>query len=194
MEVHEEEPHLRNHYSAQYLAHEDARPHIYLSGKYIRRWIEHQQFTGYARRGARIPVRHHTEEAGHLGVGIQIDMFNTNAKINAAAQVTGDGVHHDAVSASSSLFAPIPVAGPDVRIYVTNSPRLFVDANVLGMYLFGYGNFVSSAGDIGLTISKHFAVLGGYQLGSHLVVNGTSDRLGLRLIQKGAILGVQASF
>jgi hypothetical protein len=131
---------------------------------------------------------------GHLGVGVQIDLFNTNAKINAAAQTTGDGVHHAPVSASSSLFAPIPVAGPDLRVYLTNSPRLFVDANVLGMYFFGYGNFVSSAADVGVNISKHFAVLAGYQLGSHLVVKGTSDRLGLRLVQKGALLGVQASF
>ena len=57
------------------------------------------------------------------------------------------------------------------------------------MYFFGYGNFVSSAGDVGVTISKHFAVLAGYQLGSRLVVKGTIDRLGLRLVQKGAILG-----
>jgi hypothetical protein len=131
---------------------------------------------------------------GHLGLAIQMDLFNTKAKISAAAQVTGDGVHHDAVSASGSLFAPIPVAGPDVRIYLTNSPKVFVDANVLGMYFFGYGNFVSSAGDVGWTISKHFAVLGGYQLGSHLVVNGTHDRIGLQLVQKGAVAGVQASF
>jgi hypothetical protein len=131
---------------------------------------------------------------GHLGVGVQVDLFNTKAKINAAAQITGDGVHHAAVSASSSLLAPIAVAGPDLRIYLTNSPRLFVDANVLGMYFFGYGNFVSSAGNVGVTISKHFAVLAGYQLGSRLVVKGTSDRLGLRLVQKGALLGVQASF
>jgi hypothetical protein len=42
-------------------------------------------------------------------------------------------------------------------------------------------------GDVGWTISKHFAAIGGYQLGSHLVVNGTHDRLGLLLVQKGAI-------
>ena len=131
---------------------------------------------------------------GHLGVGIQFDMFNTTAKISAAAQTTADGVHHAAVSASSSLFAPIPVAGPNLRIYPLNSPRLFVDGTVMGMYFFGYGNFVSAVGDVGVTISKHFAVVAGYQLGSKLTVKGTSDRLGLRLNQKGAILGVEASF
>jgi hypothetical protein len=133
---------------------------------------------------------------GHLGLGLQVDFFNTTAKISAAAQVTGDGVHHNAVSASGSLLAPIPVAGPDFRLYLTNSPRLFVQGNVLGMYLFGYGNFVSTVGDVGVTLSKHFAVIAGYQLGSHLVVNNnsSSDRVGLRLVQKGAIVGLQTSF
>ncbi len=131
---------------------------------------------------------------GHLGVALQMDLFNTTAKISAAAQVTGDGTHHEAVSASGSLLAPIPVAGPDFRLYLTNSPRVFVDGNVLGMYLFGYGNFVSAAGDVGVAISKHFAILAGYQLGSHLVVNSSHDRIGLRLIQKGALVGLQTSF
>lgn len=131
---------------------------------------------------------------GHLGLGLQMDLFDTTAKINAAAQVTGDGVHHGAVSASGSLLAPIPVAGPDFRLYLTNSPRVFVDGNVLGMYLFGYGNFVSTVGQVGVNFSKHFAVIGGYQLGSHLIVNNTNDRIGLRFIQKGALVGLETSF
>ncbi|MGB0125439.1 MAG: hypothetical protein WA419_05570 [Silvibacterium sp.] len=131
---------------------------------------------------------------GHLGLALQFDLFNTTAKISVAAQTTGNGTHYDAVSASGSLLAPIPVAGPDFRFYLTNSPRLFVDANVLGMYLFGYGNFVSTTGDVGVTLSKHFAVLAGYELGSHLVVNNTHDRLGLRLVQKGAVVGLETSF
>src|SRR5258705_2277224 len=58
---------------------------------------------------------------GHLGIALQMDLFDTTAKINAAAQVTGDGVHHAAVSASGSLIAPIPVARPDFRLYLTDS-------------------------------------------------------------------------
>jgi hypothetical protein len=131
---------------------------------------------------------------GHLGIGIQMDLFNTNAKINAAAQVTGDGVHHSAVSASGSLLAPIPVAGPDFRLYLTNSPRVFIQGNVLGMYLFGYGNFVSTAGNVGITLSKHFSALAGYQLASHLIVNDATDRIGLRFVQKGAVVGLETSF
>jgi hypothetical protein len=93
-------------------------------------------------------------------------------------------------------LAPIPVAGPDFRFYLTNSPRLFVEGQVNGMYFFGYGNFVSTADDIGLTITKHLSVNAGYQLGSRLVVknDANSNRIGLRLTQSGAIVGLQASF
>jgi hypothetical protein len=130
---------------------------------------------------------------GHLGLALQMDLFNAKANINATAQIVG-GVAHPAVSASGSLLAPIPVAGPDVRFYLTHSPRVFVHANVLGMYLFGYGNFVSSEGDLGLNLSKHFAAVAGYQLASHLQVNNASDRIGLRFTQKGALVGLETSF
>ena len=72
--------------------------------------------------------------------------------------------------------------------------RQLVQGNVLGMYLFGYGNFVSSNGIIGVNFSRHFAAVGGYQLGSRLHVNGTHDHLGLRITQKGAIAGLQVSY
>jgi hypothetical protein len=133
---------------------------------------------------------------GHLGLGAQIDVFNAHASISAAAQVTGDGVHHAAVSASSSLLAPIPVAGPEFRVYLTNSPRIFLEGNVYGMYFFGYGNFVSTAGTLGFTVTRHLTLNAGYQLGSRLVVsnNSSSDRIGLRLTQKGPIAGLEVSF
>jgi hypothetical protein len=97
---------------------------------------------------------------GHLGIAVQIDLFNTSAKISAAAQVTADGTHQAAVSASKSLLAPIPVAGPQLRYYLTDSPRVFIEGNV-GMYLFGYGNFVSTAGDIGVSLTKHITANAG---------------------------------
>jgi hypothetical protein len=131
---------------------------------------------------------------GHLGLQLQMDLFDTKAMINAAAQVTGDGVHHAAVSASGSLISPIPVAGPQFRVYLTDSPRAFIQGNVLGMYLFGYGNFVSSAGSFGISLSKHFAATAGYQLGSHLEVNTAADRIGLKFTQKGALVGLETSF
>jgi hypothetical protein len=130
---------------------------------------------------------------GHLGLALQMDLFNTKASINAAAQIVG-GVSHPAVSASGSLLAPIPVGGPDFRYYLTDSPKVFVHANVLGMYLFGYGNFISSEGDLGFNFSKHFAAIAGYQLASHLQVNNSSDRIGVRFTQKGALVGLETSF
>ncbi len=60
---------------------------------------------------------------GHLGIGVQVDMLNTSAKITGAP-TEGGGV----VSAKGSLLAPIPVAGPDYRIYLTDSPRVFSKA------------------------------------------------------------------
>jgi len=64
------------------------------------------------------------------------------------------------------------------------------------MYLFGYGNFVSTADDIGFSITKHLSVNAGYQLSSRLVVknSASNNRIGLRLTQSGAIVGIQASF
>jgi hypothetical protein len=131
---------------------------------------------------------------GHLGLAVQINLFNSTAKISAAAQVTADGTHQAAVSASKSLLAPIPVAGPEFRYYLTNSPRVFIEGNVYGMYLFGYGNFVSTAGDIGFTLTKHITANAGYTLGSRLNVKGTSDRIALDLTQKGPLVGLEFSF
>jgi len=133
---------------------------------------------------------------GHLGLGVQFNVFDTTASISAAAQVTSDGVHHAAVSASASLLVPIPVAGPEFRYYLTNSPRVFVQGQVYGMYFFGYGNYVSAWGNLGFTINRHLSVDAGYQLGSRLVVNRdtSTNRIGLNLTEKGPAVGVELSF
>jgi hypothetical protein len=132
---------------------------------------------------------------GFLGAAVQIDLFKASASLSAMAQVI-NGMQQVARSSSESLLAPIPVAGPVARFYLTDSPRLYVDANVFGMYLFGYGNFVSTADYLGVTIAKHFSANAGYQLGSRLIVNNDSktDRLGIRLTQQGPIAGLQAWF
>ena len=64
------------------------------------------------------------------------------------------------------------------------------------MYFGAYGNFVSTADTIGWTLTKHLSINAGYQLGSRLVVtnNSSSDRIGLRLTQKGALAGAEFSF
>jgi hypothetical protein len=128
---------------------------------------------------------------GHLGVGVQMDLFNTSAKITATGTVNGT---QETVTAKGSLLAPIPVAGPNFRLYLTNSPRVFVEGNVYGMYFFGYGNFVSTADCLGITVTKHISANVGYQLASRLNVNGSTDRLGLSLTQKGPVVGMEFTF
>lgn len=61
---------------------------------------------------------------------------------------------------------------------------------------FGYGNFVSSAGNLGLALTKHLSSNAGYQLGSRLVVNNnsSSNRIGLNMTQKGPLVGLELSF
>lgn len=131
---------------------------------------------------------------GHLGVAVQLDLFDTSGSLKTATQVN-NGVPQAAVSSSASLQAPIPVAGPDVRFYLLhNSNRLFVTGNVLGMYLFGYGNFVSTFDTVGLTLTKHLSMRAGYQLASRLNVNTSLHRVGLNLTQKGPVVGLEASF
>jgi hypothetical protein len=132
---------------------------------------------------------------GHLGIGVQVDIFNTSANISAAAQIV-NGNQQAAISASGSLLAPIPVIGPEFRFYPFNSPRFFIQGDVYGMYFFGYGNFVSTTDGFGVTLNKHISLNAGYQLGSRLVVNDSisSNRIGLRMTQQGAIVGAQFSF
>ena len=133
---------------------------------------------------------------GHLGLGVQVNVFNTSASIRAAAQVTADGVHHAAVSASDSLVAPIPVAGPQFRWYVTDSPPVFVEGQLYGMYFFGYGNYISTWGNLGFTITRHLNAKAGYQLGNRLVVNRdtSTNRIGLNLTEKGPTVGMEFHF
>ena len=132
---------------------------------------------------------------GHIGVGVQIDLFDTKASLSARAQVTGGGTFQPAAYGSASLLAPIPVAGPQWRLYLTNSSRVFIEGNLYGMYLFGYGNFLSTTNTLGVTLNKHLSLNAGYGLGSRLVVNNNSTtRLGIHLIQQGVLAGLEASF
>jgi hypothetical protein len=132
---------------------------------------------------------------GHIGIGAQVDLFDTKASLAAKAQITGGGTFQPAAYGSASLLAPIPVAGPQWRLYLTDSSRLFVEGNLYGMYLFGYGDFLSTMDTVGVTVHKHLSLNAGYTLGSRLVVNNNSTtRLGIHLIQQGVLVGAEASF
>ena len=130
---------------------------------------------------------------GHVGLAVQFDLFNTSGTLSAAAQVN-NGALLAAKSSKASLLAPIPVAGPEFRLYLTNSPRVFVEGSASGMYFFGYGHFASVAGDLGVSVAKHLSINAGYMMGSRLAVNDASNRSGLHLTQKGPTVGAQVSF
>ena len=127
----------------------------------------------------------------NLGVQVQLNIIDISGSLNAVAQIN-HGVPQTAVFSSGSLRAPLPVAGPEVRFYPAK--HFFVTANVLGMYFFGYGNFVSSQGTLGWKLTKNLAIRGGYQLSSRADINTTSQRLGVTLTQKGAVAGIELSF
>jgi len=131
---------------------------------------------------------------GHLGIAVQMDLFNVDSALTSVAQVS-NGVFHAAQVSHGSILAPIPVAGPDVRLYLlSDSDRLYVTGNVFGMYLFGYGNFISTADTFGVTVTRHLSLRGGYQIAQRLQVNTKTTRVGLNLTQRGAIAGLEFSF
>ena len=131
---------------------------------------------------------------GSLGVQVQLNIIDVVGKLSAAAQVN-NGVPQAASFSSADLRVPLPVAGPTMRFYlIPNSGRLFVDANVLGMYFFGYGNYVSTMGTLGFTVVKHVAIRGGYSLGSRFDINTKTNRVGVTLSQHGALVGLELSF
>lgn len=131
---------------------------------------------------------------GHIGIVAQLDLLYIRGSLNVAAQ-TLNGSFHSAQTSSATLRAPLPVLGPDFRYYlIPNSNRLFVAGNVLGMYFFGYGSFVSSYGTIGVSLNRYLSLQGGYQVSSRLEIKSKTDRIGLNLTQRGAVAGLEVSF
>lgn len=107
--------------------------------------------------------------------------------------MTGTGTQQVAAKSSASLLAPIPVAGPEFRLYLLKS-RLFVNGQGMGMYLFGYGNYFSTTDYLGVAVTKFLSINAGYAIGSHLRVNNSANRVGLDLVQKGPLAGLEVSF
>jgi hypothetical protein len=131
---------------------------------------------------------------GSLGIRAQIDLFDIEGALSSAAQIT-NGTQHVSQRSQGSLRAPLPVAGPTGRFYlIPNSSRLFVTGQLLGMYFFGYGNFLSTFDTLGFTVNRHFGIRGGYQLAQRLTINNKSNRIGLDLVQKGPVVGFEFSF
>ena len=62
------------------------------------------------------------------------------------------------------------------------------------MSFFGYGNFATAQGTVGVAMSRHWNARFGYQMGSRLRIKGTSDRIGVQLTQQGPIAGIEATW
>lgn len=131
---------------------------------------------------------------GHLGIGVQLNIFDTTGSIRAAAQAISTGVHQTAAAANASLLAPLPTIGPEFRFYLTKSSRLFLNGQAYGMYFGGYGHFISTTDYLGVAVSKSLSINAGYAIGSQLKVKDTSSRMGINLVQKGPIVGLDVSF
>jgi hypothetical protein len=130
----------------------------------------------------------------NLGFRLQSDLLNIKGSLNATAQVV-NRVPHSAAFSSAKLLVPLPTGGLHARVYlIPNSSRLFVTGSGTGVYFLGYGNYWNATGTVGLTITKHLSARGGYQVGSSLKINTQTDRSGVRLTQKGALVGLEVSF
>jgi hypothetical protein len=130
-------------------------------------------------------------DSGFLGIEADFNLLNTSGSLTGM----GLGNQQRTQTASKSFFAPLPAVGPIGRWYpLPNSDRLSIEASFRGMYFFGYGNFLSSRGNVGYLVTKHLSLRGGYQLGSRLSVHGNGDQIGLQTSEKGPTAGIEYSF
>ena len=127
---------------------------------------------------------------GHIAIVGQMNLLDIKATIKATALRPGST---QVASATGSLFTPLPVLGPEGRYYFAKN-RAFVDANIKGMSFFGYGNFFSTQVTGGVKLSHKLDFVGGYQVGSHLAVNGSGKRIDVRLTQRGPTAGLEYTF
>ena len=126
-----------------------------------------------------------------LSIAVQVYLLNTSADLKGVATVNGQT---ETRTASGSLFAPLPILGPRVRWYPLHSGRLAVDGAFQGMSFFGYGNIMTARGMGDLSLSRHWGLIFGYQMGTRLRIDTGSNEIGIRLTQKGPIAGCEASW
>jgi hypothetical protein len=129
---------------------------------------------------------------GFLGLEVDFNLLDTSAKLTGTGTVNGQTATR---TASKSFFAPLPAVGPVFRWYpLRNSNRLSLDGSFRGMPFFGYGNFLSARGSVGVGLTDHLMFRAGYQMGSRLSIHGTSDQIAITLTQKGPTAGLEYSF
>ena len=129
---------------------------------------------------------------GYLALVTAINLLDTSASLTGIGTVNNVSAIR---TASTSLFAPLPVLGTAGRWYpVRDSSRFSLDGGLQGMYFFGYGDFLYTRGTAQLQLHRNLNLKAGYQMGTRLSVHGTNDHIGLRLTQKGPIVGLEGSW
>jgi len=129
---------------------------------------------------------------GYLALVAALNLLDSTAKLSGTGSLNGVSATR---TASGSVLAPLPILGAKTRWYpIHDSSRFSVDGSFSGMYFFGYGNFVYTQGSAQLALHRNLNLKAGYQLGTRLSVHGTEDHIGLRLTQKGPVVGVEWSW
>ena len=129
---------------------------------------------------------------GFVALVTQIYLLDSKASVTGTVVVNNQAVTR---TSSASFFAPLPVLGPRGRWYpLHDSDRLALDGYVQGMYFGGYGDFISTRGAVAVGLTHHLKLSAGYQLGTRLSIHGGSNQLGVRLTQKGPVVGIEGSW
>jgi hypothetical protein len=128
---------------------------------------------------------------GYVALLTQFYLLSTSAKLTGTVVVDGQSATR---SSSGSFLAPLPVIGLHSRGYPLHSERLSLDGFFNGMYFFGYGDFYSARGILAVGITHRWKAIAGYQMGTRLSIHGTSNNIGIRLTQKGPVVGVEGSW
>ena len=129
---------------------------------------------------------------GYVALATQINLLSTESSITGQVAVNDQTATR---KSSGSVFAPLPVLGPRARWYpIPSSNRLALDGVGQGMYFFGYGDFYSAKGTVGVGLTHSLKLTAGYQLGTRLSIHGGSNQIGLRLTQKGPVAGLEGSW
>ena len=129
---------------------------------------------------------------GYVALATAINLLDTSASLTGTGTVNNVSATR---TASGSVLAPLPVLGTKGRWYpVHNSTRFSLDGGLQGMYFFGYGDFLYTQGTAQVALHRNLNLKAGYQMGTRLSVHGTNDHIGLRLTQKGVIVGLEGSW
>lgn len=128
-----------------------------------------------------------------VGLLVNVNLAYTDAKLKATAKLSGSGGSTSAgIQADGSLFAPLPALGPGFRWYpIPSSGRFYLEGALTGISFFGYGNFVSGNAVLGFRVGHPWDARAGYLLGSRFKIYDASNNIGIRLTQKGPVVGLE---